>query len=820
MTIKINALAWDFPSDLQKIIAHFSKSEKELFLRCLAIRKEHYLNVSIPRSSRANKVLVKNGSNQLVILDLQNIYNMLISLERVLILFHIGKSNKALKNTFLRLVLDSECDSTKVKEKIKSLSTAVYNKRASLFFCGHYYRSFHDLVRYLRLMKQIDKIVQISQLISKCARCYVHSDLQILLKKESMETVYTANIARKENLTDRLIYVSKRLLRLLFNNRLFSATTPAKFTNSSFENKRSENFTYSLIKEKYGKYSLADEELFGFKIEKGQVTTVRSQRLTIGDYFEDYYYTDVSNHHTSKVKVEIVDSKGKLRGVTKSDRVTSLVCSRIQRIFFDLIFENKLFEFTSSEVNIEALSKILRRKGKIVSGDYTACTDRFDPAWSEEIVKYSFNYITGLKKKEKEIIVNSFRPLICISRRKRYRLTTGQLMGHCLSFPLLCIINLSIYIMSRSLAEQEIILQSPVSIMMLSKELRINGDDIIFHTFFTNHRKWKYTVTSTGLEINDIKTHVDEFVCNLNSHYFVFICGQWVQLNSLDPTLLISCFFVKHMLRSRITRYKNMMPWELPYLLQESIKLGREDFDLRIIRLARKQFRLNYTSVTAHPDFGGMGISIVNQTMTNFNRYISTNPSFLETDQTFNYSSRYGVPFSRILGGYETLPEEKEDLRSQRNEFKKLRQLKGNLDWKYNPQYFSFRPDKDLTVGFPKFEVAVKGEMLFGSMTVRTEESENFGSKLNLEDFIKSSESIQPSQTYGPGYPKIVKRTYKKKVESPRPKKQREEFENAMAREEDTKGMCFVTSSYDYYHFYDNKSDFTYEDLQVKYSFV
>lgn len=75
--------------------------------------------------------------------------------------------------------------------------------------------------------------------------------------------------------------------------------------------------------------------------------------------------------------------------------------------------------------------------------------------------------------------------------------TNGQLMGHVLSFPILCLANYISYVLSveemkkREVSFEEIVTEHP---------LRINGDDILFCSTREFREIWMKTITLFGFE--------------------------------------------------------------------------------------------------------------------------------------------------------------------------------------------------------------------------------------------------------------------------------------------------------------------------------
>jgi hypothetical protein len=86
----------------------------------------------------------------------------------------------------------------------------------------------------------------------------------------------------------------------------------------------------------------------------------------------------------------------------------------------------------------------------------------------------------------------------------------GQLMGNPLSFPLLCMINLSCYMRLRRFPERE-------NYRYLKTRLFVNGDDIVFRGSEADFDLFKQYAGDVGLVINTSKTYIHKKYYLLNS---------------------------------------------------------------------------------------------------------------------------------------------------------------------------------------------------------------------------------------------------------------------------------------------------------------
>lgn len=147
-----------------------------------------------------------------------------------------------------------------------------------------------------------------------------------------------------------------------------------------------------------------------------------------------------------------------------------------------------------------------------LSGDYDAATDNMhiDATLTclDQIIKN-----LGLEGSlVAQSALHSFiRNTIVYPDGERLRQTNGQLMGHPLSFPILCIINLSTYMRATNKSLKTDIIMSP---------LLINGDDILFRGRTEDHCKWESASHEVGLIVNPLKTYASKHYGLINSRMY------------------------------------------------------------------------------------------------------------------------------------------------------------------------------------------------------------------------------------------------------------------------------------------------------------
>lgn len=121
--------------------------------------------------------------------------------------------------------------------------------------------------------------------------------------------------------------------------------------------------------------------------------------------------------------------------------------------------------------------------------------------------------------------------------------TNGQMMGHWLSFPLLCIINYATIIltinrwieMSKDIWEAELRARCG---QILRRNVLINGDDILFRCPKSFYQLWLKTVGEFGFKVSMGKNYQSPDFVMINSRYFKLQDQKMVELGYLNLRLV------------------------------------------------------------------------------------------------------------------------------------------------------------------------------------------------------------------------------------------------------------------------------------------
>jgi hypothetical protein len=141
--------------------------------------------------------------------------------------------------------------------------------------------------------------------------------------------------------------------------------------------------------------------------------------------------------------------------------------------------------------------------GELVSGDYASATDGLSVEVAEVILETLMSSSIFVPENVKLGALRALRPLLLYGEDE-VSVSTGQMMGSYLSFPLLCLQNYLAFRWSlRGLGVRKV----PVL---------INGDDILFQ-LTAHYSKWERSLRGVGLTVETTKTSVEMQWGTINS---------------------------------------------------------------------------------------------------------------------------------------------------------------------------------------------------------------------------------------------------------------------------------------------------------------
>lgn len=210
----------------------------------------------------------------------------------------------------------------------------------------------------------------------------------------------------------------------------------------------------------------------------------------------------------------------KVRLVTRQSWALALL-TPVQKAWHTAMRQNPVYQLIGGVPVHQALDGLRLEKGqKFVSGDYEAATDNIylkytDFAARAMLEQTSFLLPVGLEGFEpllRRIAIRSLTEITVDLGQSGglVPVTRGQMMGHILSFPLLCLLNRS------------------ASCLAIPRDrfMRVNGDDVLFPASEHEYSTWKVSTSQVGLKFSLGKNYFSRDLALINSEFFVWSKDQ------------------------------------------------------------------------------------------------------------------------------------------------------------------------------------------------------------------------------------------------------------------------------------------------------
>lgn len=213
--------------------------------------------------------------------------------------------------------------------------------------------------------------------------------------------------------------------------------------------------------------------------------------------------------------IQVLDDGGKLRLITVASYMQAQLLPLHLTLYDHLVRTGLVLR---GDITCERLGKTGMRfeRGKVfVSGDYEGATNKFNPTHSRHALRELRRRSSSVPQEIWDVALDSLYGTLRYQEKGQADLTSaqtsGQMMGNYLSFPLLCLTNLSTLFAA---------FPEEASDMCRRKLVLVNGDDIVFQTTREGYEVWAESVTKSGLVLSKEKTMVHPRFLSLNSTYF------------------------------------------------------------------------------------------------------------------------------------------------------------------------------------------------------------------------------------------------------------------------------------------------------------
>lgn len=297
----------------------------------------------------------------------------------------------------------------------------------------------------------------------------------------------------------------------------------------------------------------------------------------------------------------------KVRIVTKAEWFLQLL-TPVQKAWHGKMRKCPTFQLIGGASVEQALEGLRTGKGeKIVSGDYSAATDNIFLTYTREACEAMLERTRFVIPKGSHPSTEAFLRKLCVHSLCHAALdlkgvpdpipvTRGQMMGHILSFPLLCVINRAASCMA----------------VPRSRFMRINGDDVIFPANVKEYRSWKIATRCVGLEFSLGKNYYSNRLALVNSVYCTYdkLLGRWRPLTIPNVGLLNMPIERQVDLETG----RQILPWEqLAQLFREFTSTASTRESSKYLSMFRKYYPIlkNYPGPLYGPvEYGAFGARV------------------------------------------------------------------------------------------------------------------------------------------------------------------------------------------------------------------
>lgn len=273
-----------------------------------------------------------------------------------------------------------------------------------------------------------------------------------------------------------------------------------------------------------------------------KIGVLRSTQLSFSKWTRDTYdkaYQRAYKYMNFNLKAVAVPEPSKFRMITKGSGFLYTALQPLQGLMLDSWKNHPSSTMRDEDLTkkINKINKNCQVLEKWCSVDYEAATDlvkkdatlaAFTPLKDVPDYEIALRALTGSGKISYPAVnlPNDFNPEECV-RVPEASVIDGQLMGHPLSFPLLCVLNLSVlrcavvrYISrSRDMWQQ---CQREFKGQLMLRNVLVNGDDMLFKCDSDFYEIFVETAKDMGFKLSVGKNYLSTDMCMINSQVFKF----------------------------------------------------------------------------------------------------------------------------------------------------------------------------------------------------------------------------------------------------------------------------------------------------------
>jgi hypothetical protein len=324
---------------------------------------------------------------------------------------------------------------------------------------------------------------------------------------------------------DSLLSEIRTICKKIFRNTTLSKLSPS--LNASSESGRKQGGADGFVARELTHVSLSDLLPSKFGARQFHEAKINWQEYTFDKCDEYMQATDCSEFYC---KSTIIPEPGKFRIVTAGPAIQYTWLQPLQGSLLSN-WANSSFSTMKEGWEEEVSSWETPEDWVWNSGDYKAATDQLN-SYSSAAALYSVMEIYGLPEdfarksgllgaeiRMKTAVAEMEPYMESVSKKWSFTQTNGQLMGHPLSFPLLCVINLA----GLSAALKEAVREGDLdrsAVQYILDHTKVNGDDILFPCPKHFCRRWERVTAELGLKLSVGKSYASTRFAMVNNVMF------------------------------------------------------------------------------------------------------------------------------------------------------------------------------------------------------------------------------------------------------------------------------------------------------------
>lgn len=208
---------------------------------------------------------------------------------------------------------------------------------------------------------------------------------------------------------------------------------------------------------------------------------------------------------------------------------------------------------TADHLNSRFRSGVSDGKIRLNSGDFSAATDNVESAYSRAILKVLMEACYPQTDKDRAPFSRYYQVGLDSLTENRIEYedaireqVRGQLMGSLLSFPVLCVFNFCVYVVShyythyanRNCSWNKFLGLLKKKTFLQKLAVLINGDDLLSGVDEREYETWRGLVTRVGWSLSVGKSYLHSTVAVINSQVFRFANGGFQQIVIFNNGLL------------------------------------------------------------------------------------------------------------------------------------------------------------------------------------------------------------------------------------------------------------------------------------------